>query len=219
MPPKTIKDMEETLQTIIEKLVDLHTQFHTTQETMGARQMALESKHDTLTNTLTSIFTTLSIPHHNTAPVIDPNTSIGHFSIDATTAPPPPLSNTSQPNVHPTTTTTIPSTIPPSPIRPPKIQLSFFYGTDPLNWLFQADQFFQFYTIPGESRLNMVDFYMRGHGLSWFKWMCQNHQLTNWISFSRALELRFGPSTYANHQAELFKLRQHGTVVEYQKVF
>ena len=117
--------MEETLQTIIEKLANLHTQFHTTQETMDARQMALESKHDTLTNTLTNIFTTLSIPHHNTTPVIDPNTFIGHFSIDATTAPPPPLSNTSQPNVHPTTTNTIPSTITPSPIRPPKIQHFF----------------------------------------------------------------------------------------------
>jgi len=117
MPPKTTKDIEETLQTIIEKLANLHTQFHTTQETMEACQMALESKHDTLTNTLTSIFTTLSIPHHNIAPVIDPNT----------TAPPPPLSNNSQPNVHPTTTNTIPSTIAPSPIRPPKTQFFLWY--------------------------------------------------------------------------------------------
>jgi len=49
--------------------------------------------------------------------------------------------------------------------------------------------------------------------------MCQNHQLTNWISFSHAPELRFRPSTYENHQAELFKLRQTSTVAEYQKRF
>ena len=60
---------------------------------------------------------------------------------------------------------------------------------------------------------------MRGDALSWFKWMYQNHQFTDWISFIRVLELRFGTSTYANHQAELFKLRQNGTVAEYQKVF
>jgi len=102
-----------------------------------------------------------------------------------------------------------------SPIRPQKIQLSFFDGTDPLDWLFQADQFFQFYNIPW----NVIAFYMRGDALSWFKWMYQNHQLTDWISFSRALELRFGPSTYENHQAKLFKLCQTSTAAEYKKLF
>ena len=65
----------------------------------------------------------------------------------------------------------------------------------------------------------MVAFYMRGDALSWFKCMYQNHQLTDWISFSRALELHFWPLTYANHQAELFKLRKNTTIVEYQKTF
>jgi len=60
---------------------------------------------------------------------------------------------------------------------------------------------------------------MKGEALSWFKWMYQNHQLFDWSSFTKALELRFGPSTYANHQAELFKLRQTGSVSEYQAQF
>lgn len=49
--------------------------------------------------------------------------------------------------------------------------------------------------------------------------MFQNNQLTDWSTFSRALELRFGPSTYENHQAQLFKLRQTGTVSDYQTAF
>lgn len=49
--------------------------------------------------------------------------------------------------------------------------------------------------------------------------MYQNHQLTDWSSFIRALELRFGPSSYENHQAELFKLKQSGTVNDYQSQF
>ena len=48
--------------------------------------------------------------------------------------------------------------------------------------------------------------------------MYQNHQLSDWISFNLALELRFGLSTYVNHQVELFKLRQ-STVKDYQKSF
>lgn len=49
--------------------------------------------------------------------------------------------------------------------------------------------------------------------------MFQNAQLSDWPSFVRALELRFGPSTYENHQAELFKLRQQGSVCDYQAQF
>ncbi|RHN51749.1 putative succinate dehydrogenase (quinone) [Medicago truncatula] len=107
---------------------------------------------------------------------------------------------------------------PPS-FRTPKLELSMFDGTDPLEWLFQAEQFFTFYQIPVESRLPMSSFYMKGDALCWFKWMYQNRQLFDWTTFTRALELRFGPSTYANHQAELFKLRQSGSVSEYQAQF
>lgn len=49
--------------------------------------------------------------------------------------------------------------------------------------------------------------------------MFHNRQLHDWFTFSRALELRFGPSSYQNHQAELFKLYQHGTVSDYQAAF
>lgn len=60
---------------------------------------------------------------------------------------------------------------------------------------------------------------MKGEALAWYKWMYHNSQLTDWPIFCRALELRFGPSTYENHQAQLFKLKQTGTVSEYQTQF
>ncbi|XP_024630387.1 proline-rich protein 12-like [Medicago truncatula] len=104
-------------------------------------------------------------------------------------------------------------------IRSPKLDLIPFDGSDPLEWLFQAEQFFCFYQIPMESRVHMSSFYMKGEALSWFKWMFQNNLLHDWLSFTKALELRFGPSTYANHQAELFKLRQDGSVSDYQAQF
>lgn len=43
--------------------------------------------------------------------------------------------------------------------------------------------------------------------------------LGTWAEFSRALELYFGPSTYVNHQATLFKLTQTSTVSVYQADF
>jgi len=60
---------------------------------------------------------------------------------------------------------------------------------------------------------------MQGDALSWFKWLQNNNLLIDWQSFTRALELRFGPSTYINHQVELFKLQQTSTVTEYQGRF
>nr|KYP36836.1 hypothetical protein KK1_041999 [Cajanus cajan] len=70
-----------------------------------------------------------------------------------------------------------------------------------------------------EHHLHIASFYMKGMAFSWFKWMYHNHQLTDWRSFARALELRFCPSSYTNHQQELYKLRQFGTVSEYQAQF
>jgi len=57
---------------------------------------------------------------------------------------------------------------------------------------------------------------MQGEALSWFKWLHNNNLLTDWNAFIRALELRFGPSTYINHHVKLFKLQQTTSVTEYQ---
>lgn len=46
--------------------------------------------------------------------------------------------------------------------------------------------------------------------------MHQNQLLLDWYSFRKDLELWFGPSTYLNHQAKVFKLKQEGSVVDYQ---
>ena len=43
--------------------------------------------------------------------------------------------------------------------------------------------------------------------------------LGTWAKFSRALEFHFGPYTYENHQATLFKLTQNSTVLTYQADF
>lgn len=64
--------------------------------------------------------------------------------------------------------------------------------------------------------MELVGFYMIGEALSWYKWMSSNQQLSIWEALVRAMELRFGPSSYENHQATLFKLHQLGSVVEYQ---
>lgn len=67
--------------------------------------------------------------------------------------------------------------------------------------------------------MEYVGFFMSGEALSWYKWMHANQQLTTWEVLLKAMEQRFGPSSYKNQQATLFKLRQLGSVVDYQAAF
>lgn len=60
---------------------------------------------------------------------------------------------------------------------------------------------------------------MQGPALGWYKWLHSTQQLTTWDAFTRALELRFGPSTFENHQTALFKSHQTGSVTDYQAQF
>lgn len=88
-----------------------------------------------------------------------------------------------------------------------------------LDWLFQADQYFSFYHIKSPERLAMVAFHLTSDPLSWYKYLFTNNLLTTWDSFTRALEVRFGPSSYDNHQEALFKLCQTTIVTAYQTGF
>lgn len=103
--------------------------------------------------------------------------------------------------------------------KPPKIILNSFDGSNPLDWIFQAEQYFEYTQTLPHQRLQIVPFFMQGSTLAWYKWMHSNHQLSSWDAFTRDLELRFGPPTFSNHQAALFKLKQTGTVMDYQQQF
>ncbi|KAJ0895862.1 putative nucleotidyltransferase, Ribonuclease H [Helianthus annuus] len=75
--------------------------------------------------------------------------------------------------------------------RPPKINLPMFDGSNPLDWIFQAENYFTYYNIPENRRLSLSVFYFTGEALSWYKYLHNNSLLGTWQEFSRALELRF----------------------------
>lgn len=103
--------------------------------------------------------------------------------------------------------------------KPPKINLLPFDGSNPLDWIFQAEQYFDLTKVPPSQSLTYVPFFIQGEALGWYKWMAGNHQISTWEAFTRAVELIFGPSYFENHQAALFKPRQLGSVMEYQQHF
>jgi len=104
-------------------------------------------------------------------------------------------------------------------MKPPKLILLPFDRSNLLDWLFQADQYFTHYSINPNLHLSYIASYMSGDALAWFQWLHNSHLLTTWDRFTRYLELRFGLSSFENHQQALFKLKQSGSVRDYQKDF
>lgn len=76
-------------------------------------------------------------------------------------------------------------------------------------WIYQVDQFFDFYRVEDRQHITVSSFAMFGDAAEWFEWMHLNGHLSSWQYLLKALEVRFGPLEYV-------KLRQEGTVAKYQ---
>ncbi|KAJ9564494.1 hypothetical protein OSB04_000460 [Centaurea solstitialis] len=201
MPPRReTPPLEETLANLADSLQQLLTATNTSANRLDTLTHAISKQSDTLASQIAKQTETTS---NLVNTLVKPDLDAASSSATPTRPPPlqPPPNNTSQ------------------TIKPPKIHLPTFDGTDPLDWLFQADKYFSFYTIPDNEKVALAVFYFKGDTLSWYKHLANNQLLGSWTDFSRALELRFGPSSFANHQATLFKLKQLTTVSAYQSDF
>lgn len=125
---------------------------------------------------------------------------------DSHTSPPPPIASLTM-------------TRPSSPTRLPKLEVPLFTGEHVLSWLFQIEHFFTYHHIPPDQKIDIAAFYMTGKAIQWYHWLSSTHQIITWEHFSRHAELRFGPSTFINHKAQLFKLKQSSTVTAYLDEF
>ncbi|KAK9105657.1 hypothetical protein Scep_022501 [Stephania cephalantha] len=154
-------------------------------------------------------------------------TSLEKQPIDSPpTPPPPPILPTpsSYPIPHSSTsalnsTASYPNSSANVQLRTPKVEIPIFSGDNPLSWLFQIERFFLYHHTPAEQSLSIASFYMAENALQWFHWMHSTAQLANWAAFTKALEVRFGPSSFVYFEAALFKLKQTSTVEAYMAEF
>ncbi|GAU25498.1 hypothetical protein TSUD_218700 [Trifolium subterraneum] len=107
----------------------------------------------------------------------------------------------------------------PFQVRNVKLEFPRFDGTNVHEWIFRAEQFFDYYDTPDLDRLTMSSVHLDKDVVPWYQMMQRTHPFTSWIELTRALELDFGPSIYDCPRATLFKLKQSGTVSEYYLQF
>jgi hypothetical protein len=100
-----------------------------------------------------------------------------------------------------------------------KLEFPKFDGSNVHEWIFRAEQFFDYYGTPDPDRLTITSVHLDKDVVPWFQMIQRTTPFHTWLEFTRALKLDFGPSIYECPRATLFKLQQTGTVAEYYLQF
>ncbi|XP_031475552.1 uncharacterized protein LOC116247516 [Nymphaea colorata] len=105
--------------------------------------------------------------------------------------------------------------------RIPMVRIDFprFIGKEPLDWIFQVEEYFTCQMIPDEEWLQTSILHFDGEARRWYRWLKLKEPVTTWGEFKEALMLRFGESSYVDYNIELRNLRQTSSVQEYQVKF
>ncbi|CAA0822095.1 Unknown protein, partial [Striga hermonthica] len=103
----------------------------------------------------------------------------------------------------------------------PKIVMPTFTGTDPDAWLSRAVQFFEINDVPRYERVQIAAYHLDGEANVWWQWvMHKNHgEYMRWRDFKKELITRFGSSDYHDYNEALSRIKQVGSLREYQKEF
>lgn len=123
------------------------------------------------------------------------------------------------PQHSPFSSTAVPPLASPSSAYRLKLEVSCFYGSYPMGWIFKVTRFFEYHSTPEHERIIVASFCMDSKALAWFQWMTRNGQFTSWPTFLQALQTRFSPTQYEDPTGSLFKLTQRGDVQTYLAKF
>lgn len=100
-------------------------------------------------------------------------------------------------------------------VRNIKIDFPRFGGIDALNWIFQAEQFFEYYGVPDQHRLRIASVHFDGPVVPWYQRLQKAGKLTSWGNLTKSLECTYGPPVFESPRYSLFRLTQESTVAEF----
>ncbi|KAH0752536.1 hypothetical protein KY285_005684 [Solanum tuberosum] len=104
--------------------------------------------------------------------------------------------------------------------RHTKLDFPRFNGQeDPLGWLNRCEHFFRHQQTLEEEKVGLASFHLEGNAQLWFLQLETDLPQLSWDDFKRHCNLRFGPPIRSQKLGELAKLRQIGSVADYQETF
>ncbi|CAA0829951.1 Unknown protein, partial [Striga hermonthica] len=105
----------------------------------------------------------------------------------------------------------------------PKITMPTFEGVDPDAWLSRAMQFFEINEVHKSERVQIAAYYLDGEANTWWQWVSHVYknkgEQIRWRDFEKELIARFGSSEYFDYDEVLTRIRQTGSLCDYQKEF
>ncbi|KAL9437226.1 hypothetical protein AB3S75_023138 [Citrus x aurantiifolia] len=110
-------------------------------------------------------------------------------------------------------------------VQPRHIRLDFpvgfpdFQGGKSTSWIFCCEQYQRLAALPETDVLSLAIKHLNGDAVPWYHWLEQTMANMTWAQFKRALVTRFGTFEEGDAVESITKLRQIGTVIEYQRQF
>ena len=90
---------------------------------------------------------------------------------------------------------------------------------DPMGWISQCEHFFRHQQTPEEEKVQLASYNLVGVAQPWYMQFLDDVPNPTWTEFKEQCNIRFGPSIRSNKLGELAKLKQTGSVADYQNQF
>uniref|UniRef100_A0A5K0V1Z5 Retrotransposon gag domain-containing protein n=1 Tax=Nymphaea colorata TaxID=210225 RepID=A0A5K0V1Z5_9MAGN len=101
----------------------------------------------------------------------------------------------------------------------PKMDFPKFNGKRPKEWVYKAEQYFICQEIAEQHKIRLAKMYLEEDAMQWYWFWEEDYPNATWDLFKEELLLRFGETSYVNHEIELRNLKQTTTVQDYQSKF
>jgi hypothetical protein len=104
-----------------------------------------------------------------------------------------------------------------------RLEFPRFSGNDPTKWFNCVNQFFEFQNTPEAHKVSLASYHLEGEENHWWQWLHKTFQdegrVISWAEFEDEFWAHFGPSECEDFDEALSRIRQHGSLRDYQKEF
>ncbi|KAL5789722.1 hypothetical protein ACOSQ2_004610 [Xanthoceras sorbifolium] len=104
-----------------------------------------------------------------------------------------------------------------------KLEFPKYSGDDPTEWFTRVDQFFEFQGTMESQKVYLTSYHLEGEANQWWRWLQRTHKdegkEVTWEIFVEELWARFGPTDCEDFDEALSKIKQTGSLRDYQKEF
>ncbi|KAL9432532.1 hypothetical protein AB3S75_027545 [Citrus x aurantiifolia] len=104
-----------------------------------------------------------------------------------------------------------------------KLEFPRYAGDEPTEWFSKVSQFFEYQGTTETQKVALASFHLEGEANQWWQWLHKAYKEEGrtviWADFEEELWARFGPTECEDFDEALSRVRQVGTLHDYQREF